>query len=46
MINQTTIIQLDRLLKDQYDKYRELKQKMDYKVHERDTTINELRSNL
>jgi hypothetical protein len=43
MQNQSTIVQLDRIIKDNSEKYRDLKQKMEYKLHEKDTLISELR---
>ena len=46
MQNQNTIIQLDRLIKEHQEKYREMKQKLEQRICERDVQISELRQNV
>lgn len=36
MQNQNTIVQLDRLLRDHTEKYKEMKLKLENRIHERD----------
>lgn len=43
MANQNTIYQMDRLLKEHSEKYRDMKSKLQMKVQERNVTISELR---
>lgn len=46
MQNQNTIVQLDRLLRDRAEKYKEMKLKLENRIHERDFQISELRQSV
>lgn len=46
MQNQSTIVQLDRLLKDNAEKHRSQKQKLEFKLQQAESTCSELRAQL